>query len=294
MKAALKDHQNFDPKREEQKKLRKKAELKKKRKAAEQPKEKQAVDIAHIDDTDSSGSSDDDVDMENEDEEDIENDLPKSNGVSLFAASNAILNGTVGDEDNDAGEDEEDEEDDIPFSDIASLNSEDRGDVVPYQRLTINNHAALTASLNRIALPLSTLPFSAHHTITAAEPTEIKDIDDDLSRELAFYAQSLAAVKAARKLLKDEGVPFTRPTDYFAEMVKSEEHMGRVRQRLVDDAAGKKAAAEARRQRDLKKFGKAVQVAKLQERDKSKRDTIEKINTLKRSKTSCRAFGIDF
>jgi rRNA-processing protein EBP2 len=60
--------------------------------------------------------------------------------------------------------------------------------------------------------------------------------------------------------------------------------MGRVRARLVEDAANKKSAAEARRQRDLKKFGKAVQVAKLQERDKQKRETMEKIGSLKRSK----------
>jgi rRNA-processing protein EBP2 len=59
--------------------------------------------------------------------------------------------------------------------------------------------------------------------------------------------------------------------------------MGRVRQRLVDDAAGKRAATEARKQRDLKKFGKAVQVAKQQERDKAKRDTLDQINVLKRS-----------
>jgi rRNA-processing protein EBP2 len=277
LKAALKEFKEFDPKKAEQKKLRKKAEQKKKRQAEEEPEEKEAIDIAHIDDTDSSGDDSDDA----EEDELVLGDS-KSNGVSLFAASNAILNGAAHDDEDDE-DDEEDEEDDIPFSDIASLDSEDRGDIVPYQRLTINNHAALTTALNRIALPLSTLPFSAHHTITATEPTMIKDIDDDLSRELAFYAQSLAAVKSARKQLKDEGIPFTRPTDYFAEMVKSEEHMGRVRQRLVDDAAGKKAAAEARRQRDLKKFGKAVQVAKLQERDKAKRDTIEKINTLKRS-----------
>ena len=43
---------------------------------------------------------------------------------------------------------------------------------------------------------------------------------------------------------------------------------------------------DARRQRDLKKFGKAVQVAKLQERDKAKRDTMDKINALKRSMLS--------
>ncbi|KAF7570328.1 rRNA processing protein Ebp2 [Pyrenophora tritici-repentis] len=67
-------------------------------------------------------------------------------------------------------------------------------------------------------------------------------------------------------------------------MVKSDEHMGKIKQKLIDAAAGKKAAAEARKQRDLKKFGKQVQVAKLQERAKEKRETIEKISTLKRKR----------
>ena len=87
-------------------------------------------------------------------------------------------------------------------------------------------------------------------------------------------------------MLKKEGVPFSRPTDYFAEMVKSDEHMGKVKEKLRDEAASKKASQEARRQRDLKKFGKQVQVAKQQERDKAKRETLEKISSLKRSEYS--------
>ncbi len=173
-------------------------------------------------------------------------------------------------------------EEEIPLSDIESLGSEDRGDVIPHQRLTINNTAALQRSLKSFALP-STLPFSATQCIVSAEPVDIPDIEDDLNRELAFYKQSLDAVKEARMRLKKEGAPFSRPADYFAEMVKSEEQMGKVRQKMVDEAARKKASSDARRQRDLKKFGKAVQVAKLQERDKAKRETLDKINVLKRS-----------
>lgn len=180
------------------------------------------------------------------------------------------------------------DEDDLALSDIESLASEDREDVVPHQRLTINNTAALQRAYKSFALPAS-LPFLHNQTVTSAEPVHIEDVEDDLNRELAFYKQSLDAVKDARAKLKKEGVPFTRPTDYFAEMVKSEEQMGKVKAKLVDEAARKKASADARRQRDLKKFGKAVQVAKLQERDRTKRDTMDKINSLKRK----RAGGAD-
>ncbi|KAK4553909.1 rRNA-processing protein EBP2 [Recurvomyces mirabilis] len=182
-------------------------------------------------------------------------------------------------------EDEDDEDDeDIPISDIESLASEDKGDVIPHQRLTINNTAALQRALKSFALS-STLPFSAAQSVTTSEPVQIADEEDDLTRELAFYQQSLNAVKEARIQLKKEGVPFTRPADYFAEMVKSEEQMGKVKQKMVDEAARKKASSDARRQRDLKKFGKAVQVAKLQERDRAKRDMLDKVGALKRKRS---------
>ena len=106
---------------------------------------------------------------------------------------------------------------------------------------------------------------------------------DDLQRELSFYTQSLEAAKAARSRLRAEGVPFSRPKDYFAEMLKEDAHMDKVKAKLVEEATNKKAAAEARKLRDLKKYGKKVQVAKLQERQKEKRETLEKIKTLKRS-----------
>ena len=174
----------------------------------------------------------------------------------------------------------------IALSDLEDLDEEDTADIVPHQRLTINNTSALLKAIKSIALHTSSMSFSDHQTIVSSEQVEIADVDDDLNRELAFYKQSLDAAKEARALLKAEGVSFTRPTDYFAEMVKTDEHMGKIKQKMVEDAASKKAAAEARKQRDLKKFGKQVQVAKLQERDKAKRETMEKIKVLKRSKDS--------
>jgi rRNA-processing protein EBP2 len=213
--------------------------------------------------------------------EDSESDVSGDDEVDEEVGETLGAGGEDEDEDEDAEEDGDD--DGIAFSDIESLADEDKADVVPYQRLTINNTAALTAALNRIKLPYSKLGFSEHMSLTTDEDVEIEDVDDDLNRELAFYKQSLSAVKDARGLLKKEGAPFSRPADYFAEMVKDDEHMGKIKEKLMNEAAGKKASAEARKQRDLKKFGKQVQVAKLQERAKEKRDTLDKISQLKRS-----------
>jgi rRNA-processing protein EBP2 len=185
-------------------------------------------------------------------------------------------------EEDEEEEDEDEEEEDVPLSDLDSVASDEKGDIIPHQRLTINNTAALLRAVKSFALS-SKLPFSENQVIVSDTGTEIPDIDDDLNRELAFYKQALDAVTRARGLLKKEGVAFSRPADYFAEMVKSDEHMGKIKAKLVDEAAGKKASADARRQRDLKKFGKQVQVAKLQERDRTKRDTMDKIQLLKKS-----------
>lgn len=220
------------------------------------------------------GSEDDD----SEDEDDLE-ERPAFDLSRLEDSESDVS----GDDEEDEKEDEDEEAEDIPLSDIESLASEDKGDIIPHQRLTINNTAALTAALKRIELPYSKLAFSEYQSVTTTEPVEIADVEDDLNRELAFYKQCLSSVKDARGRLKKEGVSFSRPADYFAEMVKSDEHMGKIKQKLIDEAAGKKASAEARKQRDLKKFGKQVQVAKMQERAKEKRDTMEQINLLKRS-----------
>lgn len=185
-------------------------------------------------------------------------------------------------------EDDEDEEEDVALSD---LSEDDREDTVPHQRLTINNGPALLASQSRIALlrkhpQKAKAPFHIHNSLISSLPPvadAVTDPNDDLIREQEFYKVARAAALEARSLLKKEDVPFARPGDYFAEMVKSEGHMERIHKKQYDEAAERKGREEARRQRDAKKFGKQVQVAKEQERAKQKRETLDKIKDLKRS-----------
>lgn len=174
-------------------------------------------------------------------------------------------------------------ESDVPLSE-AEIDSE--ADVVPHTKLSINNTAALENALQRIKLPWAKCTFEEHQSVTSKEATEtkIKDIYDDTQRELAFYQQALEATLEARGKLISLKVPFSRPLDYFAEMVKSDEHMDQLRTRLVQDAAAKKASQDAKKQRQLKKFGKQVQNETLQNRAKERKNTLEKIKTLKRKR----------
>ena len=61
------------------------------------------------------------------------------------------------------------------------------------------------------------LPFGAG----AAEGNPL-DVHDDLKRELAFYNMALEAANMARKKCEESNVPFTRPEDFFAEMLKTD------------------------------------------------------------------------
>jgi rRNA-processing protein EBP2 len=69
-------------------------------------------------------------------------------------------------------------------------------------------------------------------------------------------------------------------------MVKSDAHMERIRQRLLDESASMKRSEEKRKEREGKKFGKQVQIEKLKEREKGKKEMLEKLKNLKRSEPS--------
>ncbi|VUC37842.1 unnamed protein product [Clonostachys rosea] len=291
--------------------------LNQKKKAKEAAKKKAAKEVVEEKPTES--DEEEEVEEEVEDVED-EEDEEMGNGVNLDAIDDsdtsessiemekrlprkpkkdqktqAVEAKPNADDDEDDEEEEDEEEDDIPMSDLEDLSDAEKEDLIPHTRLTINNTSALLTSLKRIAIPSdNSVPFATHQTITSTTLASeaIPDVSDDLQRELGFYTQSLEAVRQARTKLRAEKVPFSRPKDYFAEMLKEDAHMEKIKAKLVEEASNKKAAAEARKQRDLKKFGKQVQVAKLQERQKAKRETLEKIKTLKRKRQETGGAGL--
>ena len=59
--------------------------------------------------------------------------------------------------------------------------------------------------------------------------------------------------------------------------------MERIRQRLLDESAGIKKSEEKKKEREGKKFGKKVQIEKLKEREKGRKEMDDKIKGLKRS-----------
>mmetsp|Transcript_31221 Transcript_31221/g.87555 ORF Transcript_31221/g.87555 Transcript_31221/m.87555 type:complete len:323 (-) Transcript_31221:47-1015(-) len=99
--------------------------------------------------------------------------------------------------------------------------------------------------------------------------------EDDFSRESAIVKQGLDAATKAWAMFKELDIPHIRPDDYFAEHVKSGDHMDKVRRKLLADKTKIEAAEERRRVREMKKFGKQAQKEKQKERQQQKKQALD-------------------
>jgi len=259
-------------------------------------------DVDDEEEEDSEGRIDDES-KEEEDENSVEIDNKDGKNASSSApkdslAASILRSGLVPDEDDDDDEEEEEEEEEndddekeIPLDSLPSSASlSEQALASRHNRIRINNTEAMQRVYEDMRLDgpstsgkmpwIETMSLVYEH----ATADEVPDAQNDLDRELSFYRQSLAAAIRGRELVLAAKVSFSRPNDYFAEMVKTDEHMERVRQRLLDESASIKASEDAKRQRELKKYGKKIQTEKLFERQRSKRDMQEKVNALKRKR----------
>lgn len=72
------------------------------------------------------------------------------------------------------------------------------------------------------------------------------------------YHQAQSSVLIGLRKLEELGVPTRRPEDYFAEMVKADDHMRKVRQCLLSRQKILEQKEKSRKMRELKKYGKKV------------------------------------
>ena len=62
---------------------------------------------------------------------------------------------------------------------------------------------------------------------------EALTVHDDIKREIAFYNMTRENVMKGMQILVQAKIPISRPDDFFAEMLKSDEHMAKVKSRLL-------------------------------------------------------------
>ena len=129
---------------------------------------------------------------------------------------------------------EEDGESDSD-SDSDDENKETKKKNEKYAKLSNNNNMnskALSVVAAEANLVHSKMPWAETFVIVAPTPLPFGengdpesnplDIHDDLKREVAFYNTALEAINEARPKLQEANIPFTRPDDFFAEMVKTD------------------------------------------------------------------------
>ncbi|KAL6761298.1 eukaryotic rRNA processing protein EBP2-domain-containing protein, partial [Haematococcus lacustris] len=120
--------------------------------------------------------------------------------------------------------------------------------------------------------------------ITHDDPKQVEDADDDIARELAFYTQALSAAQQAIVRFQGSSTPWLRPADYYAEMVKTDQHMAKVKEQLMYEQRSIEQAEERRKQREAKQYSKQVQADKQKERNASKKRAISDVSKLRKQR----------
>jgi len=152
----------------------------------------------------------------------------------------------------------------------------------------MNNQIGLRAALAEIRLEL---PWVERLEVVSAERLEAslpEGVTDDLKVELAFYGQALAAVTAARGELDRIGVPHRRPDDYLAEMLKSDVHMAKIRNKLVVEAKHAKESERKQREKNSQAFSKELRTAKMSEKAQDKRKALDNIKSWRKKSRDSR------
>eukprot|EP00088_Acartia_fossae_P012625 TRINITY_DN16526_c0_g1_i1.p1 TRINITY_DN16526_c0_g1~~TRINITY_DN16526_c0_g1_i1.p1 ORF type:complete len:348 (-),score=127.48 TRINITY_DN16526_c0_g1_i1:26-1069(-) len=109
-------------------------------------------------------------------------------------------------------------------------------------------------------------------------------VHNDFKREMLFYRQAQSAVVEGIKRLQSLNIPTRRPDDFFAQMVKSDDHMQKIRQKLLTKQQEQERIDKVRKLRELKKYGKQVQVEVQQNRAKEKRQLMENVKKFRKGK----------
>ncbi|XP_051868556.1 probable rRNA-processing protein EBP2 [Pristis pectinata] len=97
------------------------------------------------------------------------------------------------------------------------------------------------------------------------------DPEDDFQREMFFYRQAQATALDALPRLQRLKIATKRPSDYFAEMAKSDQQMQKIREKMISKQMSMEKSEKAKQLRALRKYGKKVQVEVIQKRQKEKK-----------------------
>ena len=149
---------------------------------------------------------------------------------------------------------------------------------------------ALTREKNTLAWQ-ETLEIVADQALTDEKLCTAADVHDDLKREVAFYDMALNAVNEARVRFKETKVPFSRPTDFYADMVKTDEHMAKVKDRLLFESKKIEAFEKRKSNKEYKLRAKEARENKLMAKHKAKKDHMKAVSDWAKNAAENRVSG---
>lgn len=165
---------------------------------------------------------DDEEDSEEEESEDEHDDSKAKASSKPQHKKSADKSKEVEDESDSDGEEEKN---DSGEEDDSDKEEEEEGKEDP----DAMNTKALRVVTQGLAAFRSSMPWAESFTVTPPTTSPFApgaesslDIHDDLKREVAFYDIALEAALEARKKCQQAKIPFSRPDDFFAEMVKTD------------------------------------------------------------------------
>jgi len=149
----------------------------------------------------------------------------------------------------------------------------------------VNNVAKLKERLESIQknIPwLEALDVTVDLKVSEADLKTI--INDNLKQEMLFYKQSQTGTQQSIARLKSLNIPTARPEDYFAEMVKGDQHMKRVKEKLVSKQLTLERTEKVSKMRKMKKLGKKVQQEVLKKRADDKKNMLDSVKKMRKGK----------
>ena len=141
----------------------------------------------------------------------------------------------------------------------------------------VYNRGGLLAKLSELQLPAD-WPWIESLALTPAAPLTIPDPHDDLQREAQFYTATQSAVLDGLQRLAAANIPYMRPADFYAEMVKPDTHMARVKDALIREKSRMSAVSQRRQQQEARKYSKQLQVAKEKEKAQHKKQNLAAVH----------------
>lgn len=182
---------------------------------------------------DSEEEQNDNKEEQNSEDEDSEEDINQENRKSeMKQAPKDTKDESPIDNDSDSSDKASDDKDEDNQKEQNEDSEDEENESQSETHLFDTNSKALLAKTEELLGQKKGLPWAETFDIVPSTPLPFGtkdaetgttiDVHDDLKREVAFYDIAMEAVEMARNECKKIGIPFSRPEDFFAEMVKSD------------------------------------------------------------------------